>query len=188
MPALRTTAHRDPVGPQHHLRGGRQAGHGVPGRPDQRRPRARPTSPASKRNGLLRRAAHRRARRPSPGPATSWCATWSASTARPGRVAVDDRVPLGSTVRFHLRDADDRPPRPRAAPARPSGRRPPWCSPATAGAPGCSTTADHDAGAVERALGPVPVGGFFAAGELGPVGGPNFVHRFTASMALFRDR
>ena len=30
--------------------------------------------------------------------------------------------------------------------------------------------------------------GFFAAGELGPVGGRNFVHGFTASMALFTDR
>ena len=31
-----------------------------------------------------------------------------------------------------------------------------------------------------------PVAGFFAAGELGPVGGRNFVHGFTASMLLFR--
>ena len=30
--------------------------------------------------------------------------------------------------------------------------------------------------------------GFFAAGELGPVGGRNFVHGFTASVALLRDR
>jgi small ligand-binding sensory domain FIST len=27
----------------------------------------------------------------------------------------------------------------------------------------------------------------FSAGELGPVGGRNFVHGFTASIALFRD-
>ncbi len=49
-------------------------------------------------------------------------------------------------------------------------------------------TADHDARPLEGALGPVPVGGFFAAGEFGPVGGQNFVHGFTASMALFTDR
>jgi hypothetical protein len=30
--------------------------------------------------------------------------------------------------------------------------------------------------------------GFFAQGELGPVGGQNFLHGFTASMALFRGR
>jgi small ligand-binding sensory domain FIST len=29
--------------------------------------------------------------------------------------------------------------------------------------------------------------GFFAQGELGPVGGHNFLHGFTASMALFRE-
>jgi small ligand-binding sensory domain FIST len=28
----------------------------------------------------------------------------------------------------------------------------------------------------------------FCAGELGPVGGRNFLHGFTASIALFRDR
>jgi small ligand-binding sensory domain FIST len=36
-------------------------------------------------------------------------------------------------------------------------------------------------------LGPVPVAGFFCDGELGPVGGQNFLHTFTASIALFPD-
>jgi small ligand-binding sensory domain FIST len=39
-----------------------------------------------------------------------------------------------------------------------------------------------------QAVGPVPLGGFFAGGEFGPIGGTNFVHSFTASIALFRDR
>jgi small ligand-binding sensory domain FIST len=47
---------------------------------------------------------------------------------------------------------------------------------------------DHDAGAVARSLGPIPLGGCFASGEFGPVGGENFVHNFAASMALFRER
>ena len=34
-------------------------------------------------------------------------------------------------------------------------------------------------------FGEVPVGGFFCGGEFGPVGGKNFVHGFTASIALF---
>jgi len=38
---------------------------------------------------------------------------------------------------------------------------------------------------VSDALGGKPLAGFFAAGELGPVGGRNFVHGFTASLALF---
>ncbi len=48
--------------------------------------------------------------------------------------------------------------------------------------------ADHDAAAIARSLGPVPVGGLFAAGEFGPVGGSNFAHTFAASVALFRER
>jgi small ligand-binding sensory domain FIST len=31
----------------------------------------------------------------------------------------------------------------------------------------------------------VPIAGFFAQGELGPIGGKNFLHGFTASAALF---
>ena len=43
---------------------------------------------------------------------------------------------------------------------------------------------DHDASAVEDALG-APAGGFFCAGEIGPVGGRNFLHGFTATIAVF---
>jgi small ligand-binding sensory domain FIST len=46
---------------------------------------------------------------------------------------------------------------------------------------------DHDAAAVQRAAGPLPLAGFFAQGEIGPIGGLNFVHGFTASLALFED-
>jgi small ligand-binding sensory domain FIST len=46
---------------------------------------------------------------------------------------------------------------------------------------------DHDATVIADMLGPVPMAGFFAAGELGPVGGRNFLHGFTASMALFDE-
>ena len=44
---------------------------------------------------------------------------------------------------------------------------------------------DHDAGLVAAVLGEIPVAGLFCAGELGPVGGRNFLHTFTASIALF---
>jgi small ligand-binding sensory domain FIST len=40
---------------------------------------------------------------------------------------------------------------------------------------------------VRSEAGPVPLAGFFAAGELGPVGGQNFIHGFTASVVLFED-
>ena len=48
---------------------------------------------------------------------------------------------------------------------------------------------DHDASCVRNGLkADVPLAGFFAAGEIGPVGGRNFLHGFTASVALFRQR
>jgi small ligand-binding sensory domain FIST len=44
---------------------------------------------------------------------------------------------------------------------------------------------DHDAAALDQALGGAPVAGFFCAGEIGPVGTRSFVHGFTATMAVF---
>lgn len=44
---------------------------------------------------------------------------------------------------------------------------------------------DHDAGALASELGDAPSAGFFAAGEIGPVGGASFLHAFTATVALF---
>ena len=44
---------------------------------------------------------------------------------------------------------------------------------------------DHDADMISDLLDDIPLAGFFAAGELGSVGGKNFVHGFTASIALF---
>ena len=45
--------------------------------------------------------------------------------------------------------------------------------------------AHHDAAAIARAFGNVPLAGFFAQGEIGPIGRQNFMHGFTASIALF---
>lgn len=44
---------------------------------------------------------------------------------------------------------------------------------------------DHDAGHVQKALGPLGLTGFFCNGEIGPVGEKNFLHGFTASLGLF---
>ena len=43
----------------------------------------------------------------------------------------------------------------------------------------------HDAEAIGDELGDAPSAGFFAAGEIGPVGGESFLHGFTATIALF---
>jgi small ligand-binding sensory domain FIST len=45
-------------------------------------------------------------------------------------------------------------------------------------------TPDHDARAVADLLGPIPLAGFFCNGEVGPVGSRNFLHGYTASIAL----
>ena len=47
---------------------------------------------------------------------------------------------------------------------------------------------NHDIATANRAMPQVPIAGFFAAGELGPVGQKNFIHGHTASFALFRPR
>jgi small ligand-binding sensory domain FIST len=44
---------------------------------------------------------------------------------------------------------------------------------------------DHDASVIEDQLGGAPSAGFFAAGEIGPVGGRSFLHGFTATVAVF---
>ncbi len=45
-------------------------------------------------------------------------------------------------------------------------------------------TPHHDAQAVADRLGPLPLAGFFCNGEVGPVGSRNFLHGYTASIAL----
>ncbi|MCC7011109.1 MAG: FIST C-terminal domain-containing protein [Planctomycetes bacterium] len=48
---------------------------------------------------------------------------------------------------------------------------------------------DHDIRCVRVGLDKaVPVAGFFAQGEIGPIGGRNFLHGYTASVAVFRPR
>jgi small ligand-binding sensory domain FIST len=43
---------------------------------------------------------------------------------------------------------------------------------------------DHDAVALAEELGGAPAAGFFAAGEIGPVGGRSFLHGFTATIGV----
>jgi small ligand-binding sensory domain FIST len=107
-----------------------------------------------------------------------------------GAIQIGDLVEVRSTVQFQVRDAAtaDEDLRASLLRARVEGR------PAGALLFTCNgrgrrmfDVPDHDAALVGDLLGDVPVAGFFAAGELGPVGGKNFLHGFTASMALFAD-
>jgi small ligand-binding sensory domain FIST len=47
------------------------------------------------------------------------------------------------------------------------------------------SSSDHDIHCLHDILGDIPTAGFFAQGEIGPVGQQNFLHGFTASVALF---
>jgi small ligand-binding sensory domain FIST len=44
---------------------------------------------------------------------------------------------------------------------------------------------NHDAQVVQNFFGPLGLTGFFCNGEIGPVGQQNFLHGYTASLALF---
>jgi small ligand-binding sensory domain FIST len=47
---------------------------------------------------------------------------------------------------------------------------------------------DHDLNCIQRYLGPIPVGGFFCNGEIGPVGSETYLHGFTSVVGLFRPK
>ena len=47
---------------------------------------------------------------------------------------------------------------------------------------------DHDSNALRRHLGPIPLGGFFCNGEIGPIHGSTFLHGYTSAFALFRAK
>ncbi len=108
-----------------------------------------------------------------------------------GMLAIGALLRPGQTVRFHLRDAHtadedlarllDR--------YRASA---PGSAPAGALLFACAgrgehlfKAPDHDVGAFQERV-PVPVGGFFCAGEIGPVGGETCVMGYTSAFGVFR--
>jgi small ligand-binding sensory domain FIST len=142
---------------------------------------------------------------------------------RTGAIALAEAVETGSTLQFHLRDAEaaDQDLRHLLTAAALGGAGAGAGAPGGVGgaggdaaAPGGGAAAPgggaftangallftcngrgtrlfphphHDASMIAELLGEIPTGGFFAAGELGPVGGRNFLHSFTASIAIFED-
>ncbi len=107
-----------------------------------------------------------------------------------GALAVGDRVAVGTTVQFQVRDADAADEDLRALLARASVDGPADSALVfTCNGRGRRLFGedDHDARAVETAVRSDAVAGMFCAGEIGPVGRRSFVHGFTASIVLFRD-
>jgi small ligand-binding sensory domain FIST len=101
-----------------------------------------------------------------------------------GSLAISESVEVGQTVQFQVRDAN----------AADEDLR---CLLDGVGGSGallftCNgrgtrffSEPGHDASVVEEILGSVPLAGAFCAGEIGPIGGRNFLHGFTASIAVF---
>lgn len=109
-----------------------------------------------------------------------------------GAIAVTEEVRVGQTVQFHLLDPGsareelrrlltERSPRFQAAP--PAGALLFNCLGRGRSFYG---VAHHDVRMIQTFSGKLPVGGFFCNGEIGPVGGINFLHGYTASVGLFR--
>lgn len=100
-------------------------------------------------------------------------------------IALGDLVEVGQTVQFHLRDAGSADEDLRELLA---GHDADAALLFTCNGRGSHLFGepDHDAGLVDQLLGPLPVAGMFCAGEMGPVGSRNFLHGFTASLALLR--
>ena len=110
---------------------------------------------------------------------------------RSGGLAVSDVVQEGQTIQFHIRDmnaasedlnlllAQDRVAHPHDQPKGAllfscNGRgRQFFMEP------------HHDVSTVRQRTGDIPIAGFFAGGEIGPVAGKNYLHAYTASVALF---
>ncbi len=108
---------------------------------------------------------------------------------RTGAIAVGDLVRVGQTVQFQARDG-------RTAHEDlelmlgSGASNPPAAGGLLFSCNGRGTrlfdNRHHDITAARAAMPKTPVAGFFAAGELGPVGGKNFIHGHTASFALLR--
>lgn len=107
-----------------------------------------------------------------------------------GSLVVGDKVRTGQTVQFQVRDAESADIDLRMALEdykKLRGKMPGGGLMFTCNGRGSRMFSEpsHDAQCVEALMGRLPLAGFFAQGELGPVGGQNFIHGFTASMAFF---
>jgi small ligand-binding sensory domain FIST len=106
-----------------------------------------------------------------------------------GAIAIGDFVESGESIQFHLRDAHTAKEdlemmlTPHSLFGAPSGAVLFSCN-------GRGTRLydhpDGDISAINSFFEGLPVAGFFCAGEIGPIGGKNFLHGHTASLALIR--
>ncbi len=110
--------------------------------------------------------------------------------SKAGSIAIGDYARVGQTVQFHVRDAttaDEDLHELLLAVRREAGSECAGALVFTCNGRGSRLFPEphHDAQAVAQQWAALPTAGFFAQGEIGPVGGKNFLHGFTASIALF---
>ena len=107
-----------------------------------------------------------------------------------GGIAVADRVRVGQTVQFHVRDAQaaDEDLRSLLGGAERGAAKAALLFNCNGRGSRMFDIPDHDTALIRETEGAIPVVGFFAAGEIGPVGAENFLHGYTASLAIFRER
>lgn len=104
-------------------------------------------------------------------------------------IAVSDFVKVGQTVQFHVRDKRTAEEDLHLLLDAQKLHGPPagvFLCTCNGRGTGMYEQPDRETTIIAQHLGDVPLTGFFAAGEIGPIGHNNFVHGFTASMALFR--
>lgn len=101
-----------------------------------------------------------------------------------GGIRIGDHAPVGTTLQFHVRDADSAD---RDLDAMLSGIDADAALVFTCNGRGTRMfgAPDHDALMVSETVHGGAVAGMFCAGEVGPVMGENHVHGFTASVLLF---
>ena len=108
-----------------------------------------------------------------------------------GAVAIGTHIRTGQTVRMHVRDAQTADEELKALLQRQRGVDSSSRAALLFSCNGRGTRmfegGHHDASAIRSELGPIPLAGFFANGEFGPVGQKNHIHGYTASIVCFSE-
>jgi small ligand-binding sensory domain FIST len=106
-----------------------------------------------------------------------------------GVIAVGDRVRVGQTIQFHVRDvttADED--LDLLLAGQQFGDEPLAALVFSCNSRGKRLFAEphHDTRLIRKRLGSIPIAGLFAAGEIGPIGGQSYLHGHTLAMAVIR--
>ena len=110
-----------------------------------------------------------------------------------GALAVAERVRVGQTLQFQIRDAqasrEDLREMLDELMERLNGRRPAFgCYFDCAGrGRGLFGVPDHDVTLIRERLGEFPLVGFFGNGEFAPIGRRNFFHNYTGALVIFPE-